>query len=298
MKSTPYSYHTFYSANPYLTSMYDHDTTSTGSLSYRYRSYITFETPLDTTTGRAAGTTHKASAMKSPFSAGSESPIDCEDTLLKPYFGSENNKAVILKLLQDSQLIAGYNLLSSSDETIQKTLALFSYGTLADYEANASSFLPLGEPQISQLRRLTVLQVLQNFNRDGQMTIPYAAFPSCDDLELQIAHLVGTGVISARLSQRESTVHLKEIHRPRDIQPGAHDLLQPVQSLLQRLSSVQQELEKTMNQVVNEQRMAEASAASANKSHASSTDPMDIDFGSNSPFRHKKRRGAEQLFDL
>lgn len=219
--------------------------------------------------------------------------------MLKHYFGNENNKAVMLKLMQDSRIVGGYNLFSSTDKTIQNTLALFSYGNIEKYKASGpDDYLRLGEPQLTQLRRLSVLQILQNYNEKGQTDVPYSAFPESttenDELELQVAHLIGLGAIRATLSQRAKVVHLQEICIPRDVNPTTTStvLLEPLHVLLGNMSVAQSKLEQTMQRVLAQQRKTEAKGCTLENKSSADQDCMDVD--STGPLRNKKRRSQQQ----
>lgn len=151
-------------------------------------------------------------------------PIGAEESALQPYLDylvpAPHNKPLILKMLQDPDLVAGYNRISSDDEKTQNTLNLFSYGLLTDFEADRSRFLPLNDKHLLQLKRLSILSVLESLSTKE---VPYNALQQAsqtnDDFQLEqyIAHLISTNVLSGKLSQRKKVFILQAIHRPRDV---------------------------------------------------------------------------------
>jgi hypothetical protein len=153
-------------------------------------------------------------------------PIGAEEAALQPYMiyllPAPNNKPLILKMLQDPDLVAGYNRISTDDEKTRNTLNLFSYGVLADLEADRSRFLPLNDKHVVQLKRLSILTVLEGFLPTNQ--VPYfdlqqaSQTPDEFQVEQYVAHLISNNVVSGKLSQRKKVFILHAIHRPRDVQ--------------------------------------------------------------------------------
>jgi PCI domain len=162
------------------------------------------------------------------FASKKGDPIGAEEAALQPYLdylvpAPNNNKPLILKMLQDPDLVAGYNRISCDDEKTQNTLHLFSYGVLADLESDRSRFLPLSDRHVLQLKRLSILTVLENFLPTTN-EVPYTdlqqASQTSDDFQLEqyVAHLISNNVVSGKLSQRKKVFILHAIHRPRDVQ--------------------------------------------------------------------------------
>ena len=124
--------------------------------------------------------------------------------VLQPYLDAVSNvsslndsavvRAVIHKLLQDSNLFVGYNIMkqhlmtaadgrsgsssttptvstttSTVDSKVLNTLDLFSYGTIADYmvDTEHQTYLTLTEAQLTKLRQLTALSVIIDHHQHG-----------------------------------------------------------------------------------------------------------------------------------
>ena len=115
---------------------------------------------------------------------------------LQPYLDAVSNvtssndattmvRAVIHKLLQDSSIFIGYNIMkqhlimtttktgSSIDPKLLNTLDLYSYGTISDYmgDPRHDIYMTLTDAQVTKLRQLTALSVIIDHHQQG--TISY-----------------------------------------------------------------------------------------------------------------------------
>lgn len=170
-----------------------------------------------------------------------DDPIGAEEVTLQRYITYlspvASNKPLILKMLQDSDLIAGYNRISSDDEKTQNTLNLFSYGNITDYESDRSKFLPLSDKHLRQLKRLSILTVLENIQT---IEVPYSTLQQASQtedevqLEQDMCHLIASSVVSGKLSQRKKLFMLRAIHRPRDVMNG-NEMLQSLRAMTGRI---------------------------------------------------------------
>lgn len=103
--------------------------------------------------------------------------------VLQPYLDAVSNvsssndttvvRAVIHKLLQDSNIFLGYNIMklhlksSTIDSKLLNTLDLFSYGTISDYMNNTPRYMTLTEAQLTKLRQLTAWSVVIDNHHQG-----------------------------------------------------------------------------------------------------------------------------------
>lgn len=112
--------------------------------------------------------------------------------VLQPYLEAVSNvsssndtttvvRAVIHKLLQDSNIFIGYNIMkqhllttsmktgNTIDPKLLNTLDLFSYGTISDYitDTHHDKYMTLTEAQTTKLRHLTALSVIIDHHHQG-----------------------------------------------------------------------------------------------------------------------------------
>jgi hypothetical protein len=214
--------------------------------------------------------------------------------ILRPYIDAASTcqnvtamRAVVSKVLQDPELFAGYDQIKSallqagssstkkdltpSEESIIRTLDLFSYGTLTDYHKQASGYyLTLTDAQLFKLRQLTVLTLIEQACMKKQDRVTYnaiyqelhladAAAPrtaeneqaSVQDrllqgreIEFLLAQLLGARLVAGKLSQKNSAFLLNKpslrdgnswVVQPRDVHPSTiENFMLPALSLLNK----------------------------------------------------------------
>lgn len=186
-----------------------------------------------------------------------DDPIGTEEAALQRYLTYlvpvASNTPLILKMLQDPDLIAGYNRISSEDEKTQNTLNLFSCGTIAEYETDRSKFLPLGDKHLRQLKRLSILTTLQDIQTNQ---VPYSTLQqvsrTTDEVQLEqdMCHLIASRVVSGRLSQRKKLFILRAIHRPRDV-TDSQEMMHSLQALRGRIQDATTELQGAQTALTN-----------------------------------------------
>lgn len=206
--------------------------------------------------------------------------------LLQPYVdaaascqNSAAMRAVVSKALQESELFAGYDQIKAAllnatasgggigssnsisvDAKIINTLDLFSYGTLSDYHQrleNYDPYMPLTESQLSKLRQLTVLSLIETACQQRQNIVPYTAIQQAlwmnhsnteqqqqqqrlRETEHILSQLLAARVVVGKLSQKKAAFILYStsgiLVRPRDVHPSTvANLLQALQQMRVRL---------------------------------------------------------------
>jgi hypothetical protein len=214
--------------------------------------------------------------------------------ILQPYIDAASTcqnatamRAVVSKVLQDPELFAGYDQIKSallqagssstkreltpSEESIIRTLDLFSYGTLTDYHKQASGYyMTLTDAQLFKLRQLTVLTLIEQACMKKQDRVTYDAIyqelhlagtaaprtawneqASLQDrllqgreIEFLLAQLLGARLVAGKLSQKNSAFLLNKpslrdgnswVVQPRDVHPSTiENFMLPALSLLNK----------------------------------------------------------------
>ena len=225
---------------------------------------------------------------------------DEEDAILSPLLqAAEDSKnsnlatirSIAMKVLSEPGLFAGYNQINAilqpslmsngggvntEGEKISRSLDLFSYGTVTDYEDSPSLYLDLTGAQLNKLRQLTVLSVIQKScvngfrdKRNAEDTagkrsgpaqsaalIPYKDFEVAlklvsqeetnspksrqrNEVEEILISCLYMGVFHGKLCQQSRSLHLSALHtiRGRDV-PPSH-----IKAMVDRIRAIQVSLQ-------------------------------------------------------
>ena len=217
------------------------------------------------------------------------------ESTLAPYLeaaaSSKNSasiRAVVVKVLQDPDLFAGYDQIKavlgggtaeqgggggSVDATLLDTLDLFSYGFYQDYtqeqQQQSNKYLSLNEPQLAKLRQLTVLSLVESSCRRCQNKVSYASIQQAlnmagDDYlvknretELILSQLLAARVVVGKLSQKEHAFLIGAapstgpLVRPRDVHPSqVANMIAAVQLLRTKLQVSYSYIGEHQNQIL------------------------------------------------
>lgn len=246
---------------------------------------------------------------------------------LQPYLDamgkdSNANRAVVMKALADSDIFAGYDQLKMSvdDEKLKSTLDLFSYGTVSDYQATPDKYLGLNEAQVSKLRQLTVLSLVQAACQQRQKVVPYAVIQQSlqmattsgqqdpkqpiRDTEQILSQLLAACVISGKLSQKQQafllihTAGSSLVVRPRDVNPAElPNMILALERLRQKLAESDGFLasqQKAIRAGLQEEKAAVQRAQAKGQAEQPTTassfgEPMDLEGPRTAAARRQKR---------
>lgn len=215
------------------------------------------------------------------------------DSTLAPYLdaaaSSKNSaaiRAVVVKVLQDPDLFAGYDQIKAAvggtdggggsggvDASLSDTLDLFSYGTFQDYlqgqQSNNNKYLPLNEPQLAKLRQLTVLSLVESACLQCQDKVSYASIQQAlqisgdDDLvrnretEFILSQLLAARVVVGKLSQKQQAFLIGAapstgpLVRPRDVHPSqVANMITAVQRVRAKLNESHAFIGEQQNQIL------------------------------------------------
>ena len=217
---------------------------------------------------------------------------------LKPFLdilGSSNSakvnfstvRSMALKIFAHPQIFTGFDefksrcasLLTedSASASLFRTLDLFSFGTLKDYndQAGKDYYLPLNEPALAKLGQLTVLTCIQEACFRGETSVSYdvlaealgsasavamqedgAASASVRETEAVLIRCVYSNVLRGKLCQKTKSFGWKGEQLPivlsRDVaSESVAGLLSALQGLGQRLEQSQQDVGNAQGEVTN-----------------------------------------------
>jgi COP9 signalosome complex subunit 7 len=233
------------------------------------------------------------------------------DELLQPYLSAAKDsknistiRSLIMRILSDSNIFAGYNEIhalvqghlqgSPDGEKFLNTLELFSYGTFADYSVSQDRYLALNDAQVSKLKQLTALSLVEQACRNKKPTVAYDTIQrelqlvNANDVEKVLVSCIYARVLAGKLCQKTKTLLLHGTVgppvRPRDVPVSkVSDLLAALQSIKTTISDCQTDLtteqaniqkhqsrqQKFYKQVEERMKVAESMcASSASLSHS------------------------------
>lgn len=183
-------------------------------------------------------------------------------------------RALVTKILSHPDIFCGYDELKAllqsgniEDNTLLKTLDLFSYGTYGTYASHQSDYLPLNEKLIAKLRQLTLLSCVHRACENGESNLSYATIgealqlPDQQAMEHIIVSCIFGRAINGKLCQKSRRLLLLDVPAciSRDVALDKVPLLlQQFVSLQARLSSSFAELDAAHNEVT--QSLAKSSA--------------------------------------
>mmetsp|Transcript_27417 Transcript_27417/g.40485 ORF Transcript_27417/g.40485 Transcript_27417/m.40485 type:complete len:271 (+) Transcript_27417:81-893(+) len=181
---------------------------------------------------------------------------DVLDSLLQMAKESSKNldtsRTVVLKALSDPNIFSGFDEIKAtlelkSDESLGRTLDLFSFGSFSNYkDSESNQFLSLSNAQILKLRQLTVLSLVKKSCYDASPIVAYSTLskalhlPEGDYVLIEeiLISCLDAGIISGHLCQMEKQFILNSTSttRSRDVSPSqTADLLQRLKDFNQRV---------------------------------------------------------------
>jgi COP9 signalosome complex subunit 7 len=237
---------------------------------------------------------------------------------LQPYLealgkDSNTNRAVVMKAFADPDLFVGYNQIQMAgtwDDKTQRTLDLFSYGCISDNTSHPDQYLPLNDAQLSKLRQLTVLGLIQKACLQRQNVVSYSSIqqalqmsssPNIEngdgdskqqlrDTESILAQLIAAKMIAGNFSQKERAFHLaptsqnKIVVRPRDVRPSEIlELIQGIQHLRNKLAESNAMLNAVEKSVIEAKEQDEALWEAAKTKYKDRFEQLDLDGSHNMP---------------
>jgi len=200
--------------------------------------------------------------MNTPLLQKSETHLD---TVLELAKGCSDNsstiRTVVMKALSD--LYVGFDQVKTAlnipeEDSLAKTLDLFSYGLYEDYKRAApGTYLQLNDAQIFRLKQLTLVTMVQKATCAAQTTLSYADLSQTLDTDAQSLEEIIISSVYARLINGQLCQKLKTFQfahgQPciaRDVHPkDLPQLLQTIQILAKRLDATMQSLDLKKQQV-------------------------------------------------
>ena len=140
-----------------------------------------------------------------------------------------------------------------------KTLELFAYGTYKQYLANPSDYITLTATMQNKLRQLTIVSLAETCK-----ILPYSvlrvelAIESVRQLEDLVIETIYSGIISAKMDQRESQLRIQSF-MGRDVRK------EDISGLVAQLRSFQNQCQMQIDQVQMSSRVAQEKREETNK---------------------------------
>lgn len=175
-------------------------------------------------------------------------------------------RALVTKALSDPAIHSGFDQIKAklepllTDNTdggvLLRTLDLFSYGVYKDYaavSADAGTYLPLTDAQVTKLRRLTVVTLVQRScvqNENGGV-VTYETLQQelgLEDAQDVVISSIYANIVFGKLCQKTKRLVVSAENGPpcraRDVPPSqAGFLLDTLKTLSQRLDNAMSQLE-------------------------------------------------------
>jgi COP9 signalosome complex subunit 7 len=228
-------------------------------------------------------------------------------------------RAIILKVLSDSQVFAGYNQIQqivypaltqagAEGAKLQHTLELFSYGLYSDYQQKQGSdyFMDLSDAQILKLRQLTCMTTVQSYvHQQKTLQVPLTVLqqaldvPSTKAVEEVIISCLYAEVLQGKLCQkrRAFVVSLKGCPAARDVPLSQlSEMANTLQVFSQRLQQANDNLSQTHASVLKELQTSwqnlQVSDQKSRSTAAAASPSLPLRSEDSTPRRQKRSRGG------
>ena len=242
------------------------------------------------------------------------------DEVLQPYLAAAKDvsnvstlRSLILKVLSDPNVFAGYNQMHSlvkshlqgspDGEKLTNTMDLFSYGSFSDYANSPDRFLSLNESQIFKLKQLTTLSLIEQACRSKQHSLSYDVIQHHLDLENSnqveqvLVSCIYSRVLVGKLNQKTKTLQLGGTQGPplcpRDVPMSqVSDLLASIQAIRSTIAGCQEDLNKQQVKIHKEHNTQTKFFKLVNE-RVKVADSLTRDFGgASAPVLQAQRRGS------